>query len=90
MCIKSTWVPAGRSYLQDVVQDDVAEAVACGAEDVGGFLHLMLLVAGSLSVLDQGCLLLLAHFIKLLLGFFELAQVTAKTRRRGRTSQDRS
>lgn len=50
----------------------------------------MLLVAGSLSVLDQGCLLFLAHFIKLLLGFFELAQVTAKTKQRGRTSQDYS
>lgn len=59
--------------LQDVVEDDVSEALARGGEDVGGLLHLMLLVARSLGVLDQRRLLLLAHLVKLLLGFFELA-----------------
>lgn len=95
MHLRNSWIGIlsipfvpGPPYLQDVVQNDVAEALACGAEDIGGFLHLVLLVAGSLSVLDQGGLLFLAHFIKLLLGVFELAQVTAKSKRRGRTSQD--
>lgn len=54
----------------------MSEALSCRSEDVGGFLHLMLFVAGSLGILDQRCLLFLAHFVKLLLGFFELAKVT--------------
>lgn len=58
----------------------MSEALACGSEDHGGLLHLMLLVAGSLSVLDQRRLLFLAHFVKLLLGFFELTYVTDKDR----------
>lgn len=51
----------------------MSEALACGSEDVGGLLHLMLFVTGSLGILDQGCLLFFTHFVKLLLGFFELA-----------------
>lgn len=58
----------------------MSEAFARGSEDVGGLLHLMLLVAGSLGILDQRRLLFLTHFVKLLLGFFELAQVTDKGR----------
>lgn len=58
----------------------MSEALACGSEDVGGLLHLMLLVAGSLGVLDQRSLLFLAHFVKLFLGFFELAEVTDRGR----------
>lgn len=51
----------------------MSETLARGGEDVGGLLHLMLLVARSLGVLDQRRLLLLAHLVKLLLGLFELA-----------------
>lgn len=57
------------------------EALARGSEDVGGLLHLVLLVTGSLGILDQRRLLFLAHFVKLLLGFFELTQVTSKEER---------
>lgn len=56
----------------------MSEALACGSEDVGGLLHLMLLVAGCLGILDQCGLLLFTHFIKLLLGFFELTKVTGR------------
>ena len=59
----------------------MSEALARGSEDVGGFLHLVLLVTGRLSILDQRCLLLLTHFVKLFLGFFELTNVTAKEMR---------
>lgn len=56
----------------------MSEALARRREDVGGFLHLVLFVAGSLGVLDQRGLLFFAHFVELLLGFFELAKVTGK------------
>lgn len=56
----------------------MSETLARGGEDVGGLLHLVLLVARSLGVLDQRRLLLLAHLVKLLLGLFEFAQVTDK------------
>lgn len=58
----------------------MSEALASGGEDVGGLLHLVLLVAGSLRVLDERSLLFLAHFIKVLLGLFELAYVTDEGR----------
>ena len=64
----------------------MSEAFARGGEDVCGLLHLVLLVAGSLGVLDQRRLLLLAHFVELLLGFFELTDVT--DRRRGQRFND--
>lgn len=51
----------------------MSEALACGGEDVGGLLHLVLLVTRSLGVLDQRRLLLLADLVELLLGLFELA-----------------
>lgn len=60
----------------------MSEALARGSEDVGGLLNFMLLVAGSLGVLNQSRLLLLAHLVKLLLGFFELAYVTGRGRER--------
>lgn len=53
----------------------MAEAFACGRQDVGGLLHLVLLVARHLGILSQRRLLLLAHLVKLLLGLFELTQV---------------
>lgn len=56
----------------------MSEALACGGEDVGGLLHLVLLVAWRLGIFNQRALLLLTDFIKLLLGFFELSQVTGK------------
>ena len=63
-------------YLQDVVEDDVAEALARGGQDVGGLLHLVLLVARGLGVPGEGRLLLLAHLVELLLGLLELTQVS--------------
>jgi len=73
----------GVGYLQDVVEDDVAEALACGGQDVGGLLHLVLLVARCLGVPDERRLLLLAHLVKLLLGLLELAQVSGGGGRTG-------
>lgn len=65
-----------QAHLQHVVQRDVPEALPGGGEDVGGLLDFVLLVPGRLGVLGQGVLLLLAHFLKLLLGIFELPDVS--------------
>lgn len=62
-------------YLEDIIQHNMAEAFACSTEDTVSFFHLVLLISGSLSVLDQRCLLLLTHFIKLLLRLLKLPQV---------------
>ena len=59
----------------------MTEALARGGEDVGGLLHLVLLVARSLGVLGERRLLLLAHLVELLLGLFELAQVSGERER---------
>lgn len=65
----------GGAHLEDVVKDNVAEALAGRRQDIGGLLHLMLLVAGGLGILRQRRLLLFTHLVKLLLGLFEFADV---------------
>lgn len=62
--------------LQHIVEGDVTEALACGGQDVGGLLHLVLFVTRHLRVFHQSHFLLLAHFIKMLLGVFKLLQVS--------------
>lgn len=66
--------------LEDVVQGDVAEALPSGGQNVGGLLHLVLLVPGDLCVLGQGGLFLLTHFLKLLLGILEFSDISGKGR----------
>lgn len=62
-------------HLQHIIQGDVAEALSCGGEDVGGLLHLMCLVPRHLTILYQCHLLLLADLVKLLLCLFDLPKV---------------
>jgi len=71
------WVlsAANVSDLQYVVQRDVSEALAGDAECAGGFLHLMRLVPGRLSVLHLCYFHILAQPVKVLLGLLKLPNI---------------
>lgn len=63
------------SYLQYVIESQVAVTLAGDVQGAGGLLHFVRLVSGCLSVLHLSDLQVFSHFIKVLLCLFEFAHI---------------